>query len=167
MITTSDPELADRARMIRNQGMRARYEHELVGINERMTEIEAAIGLVQLQKLEGWTKRRRENAAWYSDHLDPALNLPVESPNALHVYHQYTIRPAAREEAVVRLEQAGIGYGIYYPKPTHHQDPYLSLGVSLPTTEALALEVLSIPIRPDLTTTELEQVAAALNGGSR
>lgn len=167
MITTSSEVVADRARLIRNQGMRARYEHELVGINERMTEIEAAIGLVQLEKLDDWTKRRRENAAWYDSQIDHSLNLPIEARGAFHVYHQYTIRPSDRSVVIAALERAGIGYGIYYPKGTHQQGPYLTDDTRLPITEALTEHVLSIPIRPDLTTDELALVARTLNGTVR
>jgi len=164
MITTRDPELAQRARLLRNQGMAARYEHILVGINERMTEIEGAIGLVQLTRLETWTKRRRELASIYAERLDPGLGIPVEREGAYHVYHQYTLTPPDRQVVVAALEREGIGYGIYYPSGTHDQLPYRGPDYDLPITEELSRKVLSIPIRPDLTDEEVEVIIATLNG---
>lgn len=164
MITTSDSELAERARMLRNQGMSERYVHPLVGLNERMTEIEGAIGLAQLERVAGWTARRREIAAIYDQRLDPSLGLPFVRPDATHVYHQYTLRPAEREPIVSALEAAGVGYGIYYPTGTHQQAPYQGPTYDLPVTEDLTRRVVSIPVRPDLTVDEIETVVTALNG---
>lgn len=163
MITTGDGELAERARMLRNQGMAERYVHHLVGLNERMTEIEGAIGLVQLGKLEGWTKRRREIAEFYRSRLNPALGLPAEREDAFHVYHQFTLAPADRGPVVAALERAGIGYGVYYPAGTHEQAPYRGPRYRLPVTEDLSRRVVSIPVRPDLTDEEIESIVVVLN----
>jgi perosamine synthetase len=163
MITTSDSDLADRARMLRNQGMAERYVHRMVGINERMTEIEGALGLVQLGKLDAWTKRRRKTAETYGRRLNPELGLPVERDDSYHVYHQYTLRPPAREPVIAALEEAGIGYGIYYPKGTHEQDPYAGPAHHLPVTDDLTSRVVSIPIRPDLDDGEIDEIVVALN----
>ncbi len=164
MITTSDPELAERARWLRNQGMSERYVHRIIGINERMTEIEAAIGLVQLQRLPAWTGRRREIAAIYRERLDPMLGLPVERPGAKHVYHQYTLAPFDRKKVRDALRDAGIGHDVYYPKATHQQDPYLGPGYDLPITEEMVERVVSIPVRPDLTDEEIDLIVETLNG---
>ena len=163
MITTSDPELAERARLLRNQGMAARYVHQMVGLNERMTEIEAAIGLVQLGRLEAFTKRRREIAQTYRQGLRPDLGLPLERSDAYHVYHQYTLAPQRRQPVIGALEDAGIGYGIYYPSGTHQQAPYRDSAYHLPVTEDLSQRVVSIPIRPDLEESEIETIMAVLN----
>jgi perosamine synthetase len=164
MITTSDPEVAERARWLRNQGMAERYVHKLVGLNERMTEIEAAIGLVQLSKLPGWTERRREIAAVYRARLDPRLGVPQERPGALHVYHQFTLAPDEREPISAALRAAEIGHDVYYPTATHQQDPYLGNHHDLPVTEEMTKRVISIPVRPDLTTDEIDTIIATLNG---
>lgn len=164
MITTSDPGVAEMARWLRNQGMADKYDHKVVGLNERMTEIEAAIGLVQLQRLPGWTERRREIAAIYRERLDPALGLPVERADARHVYHQYTIAPANREVVRAALSRGEIGHDTYYPKATHQQDPYVGPVHDLPVTEEMVDRVLSIPVRPDLTETEIEHIVTTLNG---
>lgn len=164
MITTSDPEIAEKARWLRNQGMVERYEHRIVGLNERMTEIEAAIGLVQLAHLPAWTDRRREIAAIYGEKLDPSLGLPVERVGAKHVYHQYTLAPASREPVRTALRQAEIGHDVYYPKATHQQDPYVGPAYDLPVTEDMVRRVVSIPVRPDLTDAEITTIIETLNG---
>lgn len=164
MITTSDPGVADMARWLRNQGMAERYEHKVIGMNERMTEIEAAIGLVQLRRLPAWTERRREIAAIYRERLDPALGLPVERADAVHVYHQFTIAPSDRETVRAALRQGEIGHDIYYPKATHQQDPYLGPSYDLPVTEEMVERVVSIPVRPDLSESEIDHIVATLNG---
>ncbi len=159
MITTSNPELARMARIYRNQGMEERYVHDVIGLNERMTAVEGAIGLIQLRNLPGWTKQRQAHAEFYAEHLPEAVNVPQTAPDATHVYHQYTIRPPDRDAVIAAFEEHGIGYGIYYPIPTHRQKPFANLQVSLPVTERLASEVLSIPVRPDLTADELSLIA--------
>lgn len=163
MITTSDPEFAEKARWLRNQGMALRYEHKIVGLNERMTEIEAAMGLVQLGRLPEWTKRRREIAAIYNERLDPALGLPLERPDATHVYHQYTLAPPDRERVGQALRGAEIGHDVYYPKAIHQQDPYLGPGYDLPVTEEMVDRVVSIPVRPNLHDDEINHVVSTLN----
>jgi len=163
MITTFDPEVAERARWLRNQGMAERYIHKIVGINERMTEIEAAIGLIQLAKLPEWTKRRREIAEIYRSRLDPALGLPKERDDAVHVYHQFTLAPHDRDRVRAALRDAAIGHDTYYPKATHQQEPYLGVDYSLPVTEEMTERVVSIPVRPDLTEQEIETIIQALN----
>lgn len=163
MITTNDPDLARRARLFRNQGMEERYSHELVGLNERMTEIEGAIGRVQLSRLPQWTEQRRANAAFYDQHLSERVAKPVVRAGATHVYHQYTIRVPDRSVLIEAFEREGIGYGIYYPRPTHLQPPYAEGAPSLPVSERLAQEVISIPVRPDLTPDERSRVAEIIN----
>ncbi len=164
MITTSDDGLADRARMLRNQGMSERYVHPMIGLNERMTEIEGAIGLVQLSKVDDWTKRRRDIAEIYRERLNPELGLPTERDDAFHVYHQYTLKPAVREPVTSALAAAEIGHGIYYPTGTHEQAPYQGPDYELPVTDDLTRRVVSIPVRPDLTDDEMNMVISTLNG---
>ncbi len=162
MVVTGDPELARMIRLLRNQGMEKRYHNEVAGLNNRMTDIHAAIGRVQLGKLAGWTKQRRENAAF----LDGALSgvvTPVVAPGAEHVYHQYTIRVSADRDAfVAALADRGVGSGVYYPVPVHRL-PTFALDVDLPRTEAAAAQVISLPIHPSLTEQDLQDVAQAVN----
>lgn len=163
MITTSDEKVAETARRLRNQGMTERYVHKIVGLNERMTEIEAAIGEIQLRRLPGWTARRREIAGVYLDRLNPALGLPVERPDAMHVFHQFTLAPPDRAPVQAALAEAGIGHDVHYPRGSHHQAPYRHRRRPLPITEDLAQRVISIPVRPTLTDDEIGHIVATLN----
>lgn len=163
MITTSDSDVALRARWLRNQGMAERYVHRIVGLNERMTEIEAAIGIVQLARLPSWTARRRRIAATYRARLKPDLGVPVERPDVKHVYHQFTLCPQRREPVRSALDAAGIGHEVYYPRATHQQDPFVGSDLRLPVTEEVVDRVISIPVRPDLTDQEVEFIIETLN----
>ena len=159
MIVTDDPEIERRARLLRNQGMEKRYENELVGFNARMTDIHAAIGRVQLTKLGGWTKSRQENAAFLNSALTGVVT-PKVAENAVHVYHQYTIRSDERDGLVNRLLKNGVGSGVYYPIPTHRL-PSFNKSLHLSETEAAAKAVLSLPIHPSLTKQDLKKIAEA------
>jgi perosamine synthetase len=166
MVTTADPAVADRARLMREHGMRVRYQHEMVGYNFRMTDIHASIGLAQLAKLPGYNARRRQIAARYDRELRGVIT-PRVQPGVTHVYHQYTIRVNRRDEFVDQLKERGVGTGIYYPIPVHRQKPLLELGygdLRFPVSERLCGEVLSIPVHPSLTDDEVETVIAAVNG---
>jgi perosamine synthetase len=166
MVTTADPAVADRARLMREHGMRVRYQHEMVGYNFRMTDIHASIGLAQLAKLPGYNARRRQIAARYDRELRGVVT-PRVQPGVTHVYHQYTIRVNRRDEFVDQLKERGVGTGIYYPIPVHRQKPLLELGygdLRFPVSERLCGEVLSIPVHPSLTDDEVETVIAAVNG---
>jgi perosamine synthetase len=154
MIVTGVPDVARRARLLRNQGMEERYRNEIVGFNTRMTDVAAAIGRVQLGKLGGWTERRRANAAALDEGLAGVEGIvtPAVTPGAEHVYHQYTIRVTGapgRDELQRRLQLAGVGSGVYYPVPTHRL-PSFDLALELPETERAAREVLSLPVHPAL-----------------
>jgi perosamine synthetase len=165
MVTTSDAAVADRARLMREHGMRVRYHHELVGYNFRMTDIHASIGLAQLPKLAGYNARRRQIAARYDRELHGVITPRVE-PRVTHVYHQYTIRVNRRDEFAERLKERGVGTGIYYPIPVHRQKPFVALGygqLQFPVSERLCDEVLSIPVHPSLSDDEVALVIEAVN----
>jgi len=165
MLTTADAGLAERARLLREHGMRVRYHHELVGFNFRMTDVHAAIGLAQLPKLPAYNGRRREIAARYDRELR-GVATPAVRPGVSHAYHQYTIRVAQRDEFVERLAARGVGSGVYYPIPVHRQKPFVALGYGeqrFPVTERLTGEVLSIPVHPSLTDDEVATVIGAVN----
>lgn len=165
MITTDDAGVAERARLLREHGMKVRYHHDITGYNFRMTDIGAAIGLAQLPKLPAANDRRRAIAARYSAELRGVLT-PAERPGVTHVYHQYTIRVRQRDAFVARLAELGVGSGVYYPIPVHRQKPYLELGYgagSYPVTERLSAEVLSIPVHPALSDDEVTTVIEAVN----
>jgi dTDP-4-amino-4,6-dideoxygalactose transaminase len=163
MVSTADDELARRVRLLRNQGMERQYENELVGLNNRMTDIHAAIGRVQLTKLAGWTEQRQSNAEFLDANLSGVVTPPV-APEATHVYHQYTIRvPADRDGFAKALrEEYGVGCGVYYPVPNHRL-PSFGLALDLPGTEEAAAEVLSLPVHPSLSAGDLDRIVAAVN----
>jgi perosamine synthetase len=165
MITTDDDELADRARLIRSHGQRQRYFHESIGYNFRMTEIQAAIGLVQLGRLEGFVEKRRANAAYFTSRLQGVVT-PVESPGSRHVYHQYTVRVAeGRDGLAEHLRGRGVGTSVYYPLPVHKQVAYQKLGYAdqLPVAESASREVLSIPVHPALGAEDLDRIVQGVN----
>jgi dTDP-4-amino-4,6-dideoxygalactose transaminase len=163
MVSTDDPEVERRLRLLRNQGMLRQYENELVGVNNRMTDIHAAIGRVQLTKLAGWTKQRQENAAFLDANLDGVVVPPV-SEHATHVYHQYTVRvPADRDGFAAALrDEHGVGCGVYYPIPNHRL-PSFGRDLDLPETERAAAEVISLPVHPSLSAGDLDRIVTAVN----
>ena len=162
MVTTNDAEIADKVRLWRSHGQRQRYVHEGIGFNMRMTDIQSAIGLVQIQKLEGWTAQRVENAAVLTEQLKDVVQTPITRPGYRHVFHQYTIRvPSDRDAFAAELQRRGIGTGVHYPKPIHQQPYYQQLGFtgSFPVAEAAAQQVLSLPIHPAVSAADLETIA--------
>lgn len=167
MVSCEGPELARQVRLLRNQGMDVQYANEIAGFNNRMTDIHAAIGRVQLTRLPGWTRRRQECAAFFDEHLTGVVT-PVVRPEATHVYHQYTIRvegaSAAERDAFANAlrEEHRVGCGVYYPTPVHRL-PSFGLELDLPVTEMLAREVLSLPVHPSLTDADRERVVDAVN----
>ncbi|GAA1160825.1 DegT/DnrJ/EryC1/StrS family aminotransferase [Ornithinicoccus hortensis] len=172
MVACADEEIARGVRLLRNQGMETQYANEVVGLNNRMTDLHAAIGRVQLGKLSDWTARRRENAAWLDAHLEGVVVPPVR-PGCEHVYHQYTVRlpGASREErdAVVAAlrEEHKVGCGVYYPIPNHELVSLARFAPAdpeaLPVTARAAAEVFSLPVHPSLTAEHLERIATAVN----
>lgn len=167
MVSTPSGELARKIRVLRNQGMERRYENEAVGFNNRMTDIHAAIGRVQLSKLGAWTAKRQANAAFLNEHLSGVVT-PATAPGAVHVWHQYTIRVVDhdRDRFAAELERRGVGSGVYYPTPIHRL-PSFDLSVDLPNTEQAAREVLSLPVYPSLDPGELETIVEAVNAAAR
>jgi dTDP-4-amino-4,6-dideoxygalactose transaminase len=161
MIVTDDPEIERMCRLLRNQGMAKQYENEVVGFNARMTDIAAAIGRVQLTKLADWTKKRQENAAYFDEHLT-GVSTPQVADGAEHIYHQYTVRSANRDGLMASLKAHDVGFGVYYPIPNHRL-PSFGLSLNLPETERAALEVLSIPVHPSLSESDLATITKAVN----
>ena len=167
MITTDDDEIAARARLLRNHGMERRYHYEMLGFNFRMTDLNAAIGLAQLERLTEWTARRQENARRFNNAIT-AVVTPGVKEGREHVWHQYTIRVDGgrdRDAAVAQLNEAGVGTGIFYPIPAHCHDYMQRIvgDLSMPVAERLAEEVISLPVHPQLSEEELETIIAAVN----
>jgi perosamine synthetase len=168
MITTEDDDLAQRCRMIRSHGMQRRYYHDIMGYNFRMTDLHAAIGLAQIDRLEEFTSRRQENARRLTEGIKSVVT-PKVRDGYRHVWHQYTVRVDQgrdRDEAVQKLTEAGIGTGIFYPVPANKQAHLRDMGitdVSVPLAEKAAKEVISIPVHPQLSQVDLETIIHEVN----
>ncbi|MDK2940434.1 MAG: perosamine synthetase [Methanolobus sp.] len=169
MITTNDEEVARKARMIRAHGSQQRYLHEMMGYNLRMTDIAAAIGLVQLDKVDGYNAARRKNAAMLSEGLKDIseIKVPAVRDGCEHMFHQYTIRVDNRDEMVTKLNQQGIGTGVYYPIPIHKQPLYVELSYKdyLPECEKAAKEAISLPVHPGVSEEDINKIIEAVISG--
>ena len=163
MIALSDNEVERRSRLYRNQGMEIRYQNEVVGLNNRMTEIEAAIGLVQLTKLAKWTSMRQFNAKFLTENLDQVI-APKIAAKASHVFHQFTVKVEGhdRDKFASELKRRGIGCDVYYPNPVHRL-PSFESKVDLPITEQIKDVCLSLPVHPSLTKSALNRIVEAVN----
>ena len=167
MITTNDDGLAQKCRMLRNHGMQRRYYHDMLGFNFRMTDLCAAIGLVQLDRLDEFTAKRRINAEYLTTRIESVIT-PTVKEGYGHVWHQYTIRVDGgrdRDVAMKQLNDAGIGTGIFYPVPAHQQEYMREIvgDVPLKVAEKLAKEVISLPVHPQLSQSDLDMIVAEVN----
>jgi dTDP-4-amino-4,6-dideoxygalactose transaminase len=162
-VTGNDPDLLARVRKLRDHGRTSKYEHDEIGFGDRLDALQAAILETKLHHLNDWTEARRAHARRYDELLaDTDLIRPYEAPNVRHVYHLYVIRVSRRNEILEHLKSKGIGAGIHYPVPVHRQPAYLKEGygdTSLPVTEQIANEVVSLPMYPELTCEQIEYVA--------
>jgi|Deesub1362A_J573_1020465.scaffolds.fasta_scaffold00708_7 perosamine synthetase len=174
MITTNDEDLARVCRLIRNHGEAEKYLHILLGYNYRMTNIQAAIGLAQLNKLDFFNEIRIKNAEYLNKKLKiKGLVTPVKKRNVKHVYHQYVIKvekdfPLSRDELMRHLRERGIGCAIHYPKPIFEQPIYRELGYTRENTRCpisieVADKVLSLPVHPGLTEEDLRYIVNTIN----
>jgi len=165
-VSGNDETLLARVRKLRDHGRTTKYEHDELGFGERIDALQAAILGAKLPHLESWTEARRAHAGVYDALLaDTDVITPFQSPNVRHVYHLYVIRSRARDALLVQLKSKGIGGGIHYPIPLHRQPAYLKQGygdLSLPVTEQIANEVISLPMYPELTRDQLEYVVEAV-----
>ncbi len=170
VVTTNDDAVADRLRLLRNQGMRQRYQYEVAGHNYRLTNLAAAVGLPQLGRIEEVSDIRRRNAAALRDGLADidGLVLPSEpAEGRTHVYHQFTVRVTgdaaiSRDGAIDELTRRGIGCGIYYPKVVFDYDCYRDhpgvVAADVPNAFRAASEVISLPVHPYLTDADLDEI---------
>ncbi|GGF00002.1 aminotransferase [Aliidongia dinghuensis] len=170
VIATGDAALAGELKALRQYGWREHYVSDIVGMNSRLDELQAAILRVKLTALQRWNARRRAIAAAYDAGLAGAgVSLPAVRRGAEHVYHQYAIRAADRDGLKARLRERGVASNIHYPVPVHLQAAYrdrLIIGpAGLAETERAAREVLSLPMYPQLSDAAVEQVIAAVRAG--
>lgn len=174
MITTDDDHLADRLRLLRNQGMRARYQYEMAGNNYRLTDLQAALAIPQMARYEDTVARRRRNAARLSSMLEsvPGIEVPRELDGRGHVWHQYTIRVTesagiTRDELAAKLTENGVGSGIYYPKLVFDYDAYRDnpqvRTSDVPVAQKLTEQALSLPVHAALADADLDRVAETVS----
>jgi dTDP-4-amino-4,6-dideoxygalactose transaminase len=158
MVVTSNPQLAERVRLLRTHGGERRYYHSIVGFNSRLDELQAAVLRVKLPYLQEWSKARYENAVRYGSDFHAAgllsqITPPAVLPNRSHIFHQYVIRCRMRDELHEHLTAAGIGNEIYYPVSLHEQECFRPLGYApgdLPRSHAASKETLALPVYPEL-----------------
>jgi len=165
IVVTSNNELAEKIISLRNYGGREKYHHDMIGMNSRMDEIQAAILRVKLRYLDRWNECRRNVAFQYSEQLEGLdVVTPTERNWAKHVYYLYALRCSKRDTIRRRLADEGIETGVHYPLPVHKQKAYSFLmeDISLPHTEALCLQTLSLPMHPWMTQNEVNRVARAV-----
>ena len=170
LVTTNDPRLADRLRLLRNHGYSPKYYSKVVGGNFRLDAIQAAVLRVKLKHLPAWTERRRENARLYRELFEGAggspaesgIGVPVERPEFRHIYNQFVIQVDRRNELLKQLQEAGIGCEVYYPLPLHLQECFTALGHEagdFPASERASARTLAIPIYPELSRQQIGAVA--------
>jgi dTDP-4-amino-4,6-dideoxygalactose transaminase len=167
MMVTSDDQIAERLRKLRLHGGAKQYHHDEVGTNSRLDTLQAAVLLAKLPHLGSWSAKRREHAAYYGQALAdvPGVRTPVVDPANEHIFHQYTLRVERRDALQAHLKAKGIGSAVYYPIPLHRQPCFAHLGYkagSMPVSERAALEVISLPIYPELLPAQRDAVVAAI-----
>lgn len=163
-VTTNNPTLAEKAKVLRNYGSQKKYYNEVIGFNMRLDECQAALLSVKLRHLDGWIKQRQEIATWYNEALKSIgdLVLPVVHPKATHVYHLYVVQTNHRDLLQKYLDEKEVGTLIHYPVPPHLQEAYTELGYKkgdFPIAEELANNCLSLPMWPGITKEQIEYIA--------
>ena len=169
-VTTANAEYAHTIAMLRDWGAERKYYHQLKGYNYRLEGLQGAILRVKLPYLTAWTDARRERAAYYDHHLRDLFPIPQSAVQSRHVYHVYAVRHPARDALQAFLSDRSIGTGIHYPTPVHLQPAYAELGYQVgdfPHAECAASEVLSLPLYPELTQQQQDEVITALHEWTR
>ena len=170
-VTTNDPEIADRLRLLRNYGQKQKNVHSVMAFNSRLDTIQAAVLLVKLPYLDDWNNQRRHAAELYHQYLeDSELILPVENDNCRHVYHLFVAKHEQRDQLVAYLKEQKIFCGIHYPMPLHHAEPYTtvrSIPRNLPVSTELAGKIFSLPMFPGITEEQIHRVSDAIKSFSR
>jgi len=170
MITTNDPELAERISVLRDHGSRKKYQYDLLGMNSRLDSLQAAILLVKFKHLEELTKARRRNAERYrrlfqQAGLDQVITLPIEPEGMRHVYNQFVVRTPRRDQLKEHLSASGIPSEIYYPSPLHLQPAFAALGYgpgAFPQSEEASQHVLALPVFPQMTEEQQKMVVKSI-----
>ncbi|WEU39783.1 MAG: DegT/DnrJ/EryC1/StrS family aminotransferase [Candidatus Odinarchaeum yellowstonii] len=167
MVTTNDRSIMERLRLLVNHGQLEKYVHGVLGYNLRMTDIQGALGVAQLKKLDSLNSKRIKNAEYYNKYIvNPKLIKPVTRANTVHVYHQYVLRVKDRENFINYLNSKDVGTAIHYPSPIHLQPLYQKLNYPpgiCPVSTRVSKEVVSIPVHPHLSEDELKYIVETVN----
>lgn len=161
MVTTNDDNIADQIRTLRNHGSNVRYHHDVIGYNSRLDELQAVVLRAKLKHIKEYNEQRHRVAQTYRKHLDEVVTVPFEDGKGTHVYHQYTILTDKRDAIMAKLSENDIASAIYYPIPLHKQKAFEETckDVSLPVTEDVINHCMSLPVYPELTDEQIEQIA--------
>jgi len=174
MVTSDDPDLITHVKLLKHQGQAKKYLHTMLGTNYRMTDIQAAIGIVQLGKLAEFTRRRKRNAAIYDAALEeiPGIQVPKVAKGVEHTYHQYTVLiderkiGFGRDQLAKSLREKNVQVGINYPSPLHRQPVFeekFGFQGNLPVAEEMASTCLSLPVQPNLNEEDIHYVIQAVH----
>jgi perosamine synthetase len=165
MILTDNEAYAEKAKVIINQGQVGKYDHVMIGYNSRMTEMQGAIGLVQLKRLEFMNAKRAANAAFLSKNLNGVgqIETPFVGKEVKHVWHQYTVKMpgGVRDRFFDHMNAGGVGARIYYPKPSYMQPAYQPFGFKsglCPVSESVSKQVISLPVHPGVGKDDLRKI---------
>jgi dTDP-4-amino-4,6-dideoxygalactose transaminase len=166
LVTAATAEGAETLKMLRNHGSKVRYHHDVIGFNSRLDDLQAAILRVKLRHIDRFNHERRRVAHRYSEGLKDVVTVPFEDGKGVHVYHQYTLLSDRRDQIMAALTEQQIACAIYYPIPLHQQKVFAEQcqGLSLPVTESIAARCLSLPIYPEMSNEQVDQVIAAVRG---
>ncbi len=171
-VMTSDDELADNIRLLRDHGSPRRYEHAVLGFNSRLDTLQAVVLSAKLRRLDGWNDDRRKAAERYHEMLAglPSVGRPAVAEGNEPVWHLYPVLVPERDRVLATLHEAGIGAGIHYPAPIHLTQAFARLGYprgAFPNAESRAQRQLSLPIFPEITVAQQERVVEVLAGAVR
>ncbi len=164
-ITTDNPDLAERIKMLRIHGAGKKYQHQILGYNSRLDAVQAAFLRIKLTRLDNWNESRRTNAEFYNQALRGVVETPVTKSSNHHIYNQYTVRTDERDKLQTHLGAKTIGNEVHYPMPLHLQPAFSYLGYkpgAFPVSEQTAKRVISIPVYPELTTEQKNYIVQAI-----
>lgn len=165
LVTTNNPEIAERVRLLRNHGSSSRYAHVTVGFNSRLDEIQAGILRIKLRQIDEYNLLRRKKAELYTKYLSDSVKTPVEPDYAYHVYHLYSVCSDRRDYIMETLRRHGIPSVVYYPIPMHLQQALKNLGYregDFPVAEKTAKEIFSLPIYPELKDEDVFEISQVI-----
>lgn len=164
LVTCATAEGAEQLKMLRNHGSKVRYHHDVIGFNSRLDDLQAAILRVKLRHIDRFNQERRRVAHRYSAALNDVVTVPFEDGKGIHVYHQYTLLSDQRDRIMAKLSERQIASAVYYPIPLHRQNVFADQcrNLSLPVAESVAERCMSLPIYPEMTNDQVDQVVEAV-----